>query len=43
MSVVVEKSASDDREYSYLTLPNGLEILCISEPEADKVRMVGGP
>ena len=30
------QSKSDKREYKYLTLPNKLRVLLISDPEADK-------
>ena len=32
----VEISASDDRTYRHLTLPNRLQVLLISDPTADK-------
>ncbi len=34
--VEIHKSQVDDREYRYLTLANGLEVLLISDPDADK-------
>jgi secreted Zn-dependent insulinase-like peptidase len=30
------KSFSDDRDYRYLELPNGLKVLLISDPTTDK-------
>jgi hypothetical protein len=33
----VQKSVSDDREFKYCVLDNGLRITLISDPKADKV------
>ncbi len=35
-SVVIEKPLTDDRVYHYLTLPNQLRVLLISDPDTDK-------
>lgn len=35
-SIVVEKSASDDRLYRYLVLPNELRVLLVSDPTSEK-------
>ena len=32
----IQKSPNDDREYAHITLENGLEVLVVSEPDADK-------
>ncbi|KXZ48518.1 hypothetical protein GPECTOR_27g689 [Gonium pectorale] len=34
--VVITKSANDDMEYRHLVLPNGLRVLLVSDPTADK-------
>ncbi|WP_111640344.1 insulinase family protein [Marinimicrobium alkaliphilum] len=36
LATTVIQSESDEREYRYLTLPNGLQLLLVSDPEADK-------
>jgi insulysin len=35
-SIVVEKSASDERLYRYLVLPNELRVLLVSDPSSEK-------
>ena len=35
-STMVEKSPSDDRDYLYAVLPNGMKVLAIHDPDADK-------
>ena len=35
-SVDIEKSPNDDRNYRYLTLDNGLQVLLVSDPATDK-------
>jgi insulysin len=36
MSETVEVSAEDDRAYRTFTLPNKIQVLCVSDPETDK-------
>ncbi len=37
MAIVPTKSALDEREYRFVTLPNQLKCLLISDPTTDKV------
>ena len=41
-SIVVEKSASDDRLYRYLLLPNELRVLLVSDPTSEKATKTAG-
>lgn len=38
MAVTPTKSASDDRGYKIITLPNKLTAILVSDPTTDKVR-----